>query len=105
MKTKYSKNEQKIINEFRSALIDCKAGISDDCRAFESYDGENELPSIQVTFGLTQNEAGEFSWGVQTGDNSYSGAAYHHKNWGVITLFRRSNSRQLAIDAFEQCME
>lgn len=56
------------------------------------------LPSIQLTIGYTDKE----NWSYQTGDNSFMGAAYHHRYWGVVQVYRRSNSKELADDILQQ---
>lgn len=70
-----------------------KRYIGDDCRASE----EDTLPSIQLTVG-----ADEKGWDYQSGDNSYSGGAYFYRYWGVVSVYRRSNSRELARDILDQ---
>lgn len=70
-----------------------KEDIGDEYRASE----EDTLPSMQLTVA-----ADEKGWDWQTGDNSYSGGAYFHRHWGVVTVYRRSNSRELARDLLEQ---
>lgn len=70
-----------------------KKHIGDDYRASD----EDSLPSMQLTVA-----ADERGWDYQTGDNSYSGGAYFHRHWGVVTVYRRSNSRELARDLIEQ---
>lgn len=70
-----------------------KICIADDYRAFE----EDEIPGIQLTIG-----ADESGWGYQTGDNSYSGAAYHHKHWAVIGVYRDTNCRNAAKEIINQ---
>lgn len=74
-------------------VINVKEHIGDDYRASD----EDTLPSIQLTVG-----ADEKGWDYQTGDNSYSGGAYLHRFWGVVTVYRRSNSRELAREILEQ---
>ncbi len=83
-------------NQLRLTLIDLKKHICDD------YIAEGDtLPSIQVTIGA--NIQGE--WSYQTGDNSYSGAAYRYPHWAVIQLYRRSNCLELARDIRDQLAE
>ena len=65
-----------------------KSTIADDYRAFE----DSDEPSIQLTVGI--DEAGD--WDYQTGDNSYSGAAYHYPHWAVTAVYRNSNCREVA---------
>lgn len=103
MKTQAQKNEQKIVNEFRSLLVSLKKTIGDDYQVEGAEDGAP--PCMQVTFGMSRNEDGELSWGYQTGDNSYSGGAYGHPAWGIVYLSRRSNSLELANKAFDECFD
>lgn len=65
-----------------------KRTICDEYRAFE----DDEKPGIQLTVGMSLDG----SWDYQTGDNSYSGGAYHHPYWGVVGVYRNSNCRELA---------
>ena len=78
-----------------SALIRAiKAEISDDYRA---YPDEDE-PGVMLTIG--SDAAGR--WSYQTGDNSFMGGAYGYPYWGVVAVYRDSNSRDLAREAIEQ---
>lgn len=78
-----------------------KSDICDDYRA--SDDPGDTMPGMQVTIGFTPaNEDKAASWSYQTGDNSYSGGAYSHPHWAVVSLYRRSNSRELAEDCASQ---
>ena len=78
-----------------------KPDIGDEYRACE----DDECPGMQVTIGATPDEDGNLSWSYQTGDNSYTGGAYSHHNWGVIYLYRRSKSAELAHAAVEEIAE
>jgi hypothetical protein len=71
-----------------------KGGICDDYRAFD-YD---DCPGVQLTIGI--NESGD--WDYQTGDNSYTGSAYHYPHWAVVGIYRRSNSVEVARDIQSQ---
>ena len=75
----------KVLAELVSGI---KSTIADDYRAFE----DSDEPSIQLTVGI--DEAGD--WDYQTGDNSYSGAAYHYPHWAVTAVYRNSNCREVA---------
>lgn len=75
-----------------------KKDIADDYRAFEG----DEIPGIQLTVGVN-TETGK--WSYQTGDNSYTGGAYHYPVWGVVGVYRRSNSREVARDIVSQIHE
>lgn len=41
-------------------------------------------------------------WDYQTGDNSYSGAAYHYPIWGVTSVYPKSKSKDLAQSILNQ---
>lgn len=71
-----------------------KQSICDDYRAFE----EEGIPGIQLTVAC--DEKG--NWDYQTGDNSYSGAAYHYPHWAVVGVYRRSNSKEVAREIQDQ---
>lgn len=89
-------------NEWARLLRRLKPDIGDEYRA--SDDPDDDIPGMQVTFGVTLNEDGGLSWSYQTGDNSYSGGAYGHPVWAVVSLYRRSNSRELAAEAMEEAL-
>ena len=76
------------INELSFALKDIKRYIY------------SKTDYITVTLG-----ADESGYGMQTGDNSYTGAAYGFRHWGVTDLYRRSNCRELAKELIEQILE
>lgn len=57
---------------------------------------EYRSEGMDVTFGYDGDD-----WGWQTGDNSFTGGAYGYQNWYVITLTRKSNSRELAKEVVE----
>lgn len=56
-----------------------------------------DSPEVQVTIGAKFQD-NEFDWDYQTGNNEYSGAAYLYPHWGVTTLYKRSNCKDLAQD-------
>jgi len=87
------------IGEIAKLLTQLKPDIGDDYRA--SDDPEDSTPGMQVTIGADETGA----WSYQTGDNSYTGGAYGMPYWGVISLYRRSNCRDLARDAVDQIAE
>lgn len=75
--------------------------IGDDYRA--SDDPDDETPGMQLTVGFTPETADkDFSWSYQTGDNSYSGGAYFHAHWGVVSIYRDSNPAELAAELADQ---
>ena len=83
-----------ILKDLTALVAHVKTFIGDDYRAFD----ESDEPSIQLTVGA--NEAGE--WDYQTGDNSYSGAAYFYPHWAVVGVYRDSNAREVAKDIQNQ---
>lgn len=85
------KHKLPTIKEVTQLLKGIKKFIGDEYRAFE----DDDRPGIQVTIGV-DTETGE--WDYQTGDNSYSGAAYFYPIWGVGYLYRNSNCREVAKD-------
>jgi hypothetical protein len=87
------------IKELSALIKAVKQSIDNDCRA--SDDNEDTLPGIQLTCGI--NYQGE--WSYQTGDNSYTGSAYGYPYWAVISVYRRSNSRDLAREILDQWLE
>jgi hypothetical protein len=82
------------IEELARLVRAVKKDICDEYRAFEG----DETPSIQLTVGAD----GEGDWSYQTGDNSYCGAAYHYPHWGVVGVYRSSDSREVAKDILNQ---
>lgn len=74
-----------------------KTTIGDDYRA-EGWE-EDKTPSMTVTVGCNTSTG---DWSYQTGDNSFTGGAYHYPTWAVVTLTRRSNSNDLAADILDQ---
>jgi hypothetical protein len=83
------------IKDLAAELSHAKRHIEDDMIAMDET-----APSIDVT--LACDETG---YALQLGDNSYSGSAYSFRHWGVTSLFRNSNCRELARDLIEQCRE
>ena len=74
--------------------------IADDYRA--SDDPDDETPGIQLTIGC--DDALE-QWSYQTGDNSYTGGAYHYRHWAVVEVYRDSDAAELAADIVRQLGE
>jgi len=81
--------------ELATELTRLKTLIDDDMVA----EGD-DTPSMDITLGSDHK-----GYGLQTGDNSYTGGAYGFAHWGVTTLTRRSNCRELAKDLHEQCID
>jgi hypothetical protein len=85
------------ISELSELVRAVKQSICDDYQAFEN----DETPGIQLTVACDD----EGSWDYQTGDNSYSGAAYFYPHWAVVGVYRRSNSKEVARDIQDQLSE
>lgn len=93
-----------VIRQWQSLFVALKEDIGDEYRA--SDDPEDDTPGMCVTIGFTpETEDKDASWSYQTGDNSYTGGAYGHPHWAVVSLYRRSNSRELAEDCADQIAE
>ena len=83
--------------DLEAMLKTLKGTISDDDRSHE----EASLPSLAVTIGAELTPDG-IAWNYQTGDNSFTGAAYGFRHWGIVDIHRRDNCRRLANDIVEQ---
>ena len=90
-----------LIKDLASLIKQLKPTIGDEYRASE-FDSEDDPPSMLLTVGWSA-ESGDWSW--QTGDNSYSGGAYHYPTWATVAIYRRSNSKELARDIQNQLSE
>jgi hypothetical protein len=62
-----------LIKDLRPLIKNVKSYIADD------------IPGMQLTIGWDQ-DSGE--WSYQTGDNSFTGGAYHYPTWGVVGVYR-----------------
>ncbi len=87
------------VKDLTALFVSLKSQIGDEYRASE--DSEDNMPGMCVTIGA--NDQG--NWSYQTGDNSFTGDAYGYPHWAVVSLYRRSNSRELAKDAIDQLAE
>lgn len=90
------------IREVSALIRSLKPYIHDDMVPDDPWDEEDLVPRMDVTIGADP-ETGK--WSYQTGDNSYTGGAYHYQYWGVITITRRCNSRDMAREAIDQIAE
>ena len=96
-----------LVPEWTELFKALKKHIGDEYRARD----DDTLPGMCVTIGFTpaaDDTAGNITvhkparWNYQTGDNSYTGGAYGHPHWAVVSLYRRSNCRELAEDCANQ---
>ncbi len=83
------------IGELASLIKELKGQIGDDYRV--SDDPSDDTPGMCLTIGCSYDK----NWSYQTGDNSYSGGAYAHPFWGVGSIYRNSNSREVAKEIIE----
>ena len=77
-------------------VMHVKRHIADDYRA--SDDPDDNTPGIYLTVGANENG----DWDYQTGDNSFTGGAYGYPHWAVVSVYRKSNSRELAREIQDQ---
>jgi len=77
--------------------------IGDEYRASEFDD---DTPGMCLTIGFTPETVDKsMSWSYQTGDNSFSGGAYCHANWAVVSLYRDSDPAEVANEIASQLAE
>jgi hypothetical protein len=74
------------LTELTNLLEGIKPQICEECI------DEDGQAYIEVTIGVSIDG----SWDYQTGDNSFSGAAYRHKDWGVTYIYADSDCEELA---------
>ena len=85
------------IKDLEDLVKAVKQDIQDDYRAYET----DTIPGILLTVGADAKG----DWSYQTGDNSFTGGAYHYPCWGVVGVYRRSSSREVARDLKRQIEE
>lgn len=78
--------------------------ICDDYRATDEPD--DETPGMMLTIGFTPATPDkDASWHYQTGDNSFTGGAYGHPHWAVVSLYRDSVPSEVAEEIASQIGE
>ena len=95
---------ERVRPEWETLVKELIPEIRDDYRAFDDPFNEEDEPSMCLTVGATYKD-GEISWNYQTGDNSYSGGAYLHRDWAVVTLTRESDPKEVAEQIIEELWE
>ena len=85
-------------SDIRLLVRDLQLCIAPDDRADECSDE----PSILLTIGVSRDDSGRYSFGYQTGDNSFNGAAYFHPAWGVATVTSDCDPDRVAADILDQ---
>lgn len=103
MKTPTEKQYFRLEAEITKLLKALKHDVCDEYRCTD--DSNDNTPGMLVTVGATPDEDGNLSWSYQTGDNSYTGGAYGHRNWGIGYLYRRSNCKKVASDIVNEIAE
>lgn len=92
----------KFTHKRRRMLAELPHGGGDDAY-FWTDDNE---PGMCLTVGFTpKTEEKDYSWGYQTGDNSYTGGAYSHPHWAVVYLSRDSKPSEIAEEISGQIAE
>jgi hypothetical protein len=74
--------------------------VSTLIKRIKQYGVDKEGLDLTVAYDPKSKE-----WSYQTGDNSYSGAAYLYPIWGVTTIFPRSKSKDLAREVINQIQD
>lgn len=77
-----------LIKDLASLVKSLKKDIDDDYR----IDEDDDKPGMCLTIGWSNDG----DWNYQTGDNSFSGGAYFHPHWAIVSIYRRSNSLEIA---------
>lgn len=88
------------IKQVSALLRALKKDIGDEYRA--SDDPCDDTPGMAITIGINP-ETGD--WSYQTGDNSYTGGAYGYHYWGVGSLYRSTNCRELARELIDDAAD
>jgi hypothetical protein len=97
-------NLKELEPEFELLVTELIPTIADDYRAFEDFDPEDDVPSMQLTVATDDLAS---CWSFQTGDNSFTGNAYGLPHWAVVYLTRDSDPNDVAkeiADQLEDCL-
>lgn len=70
-----------------------KQDIELNPKDFTESEDDDAAPYIKITIACNADLK---DWQFQTGDNSYSGACYHRKHWGIIDVFQDSDAALVA---------
>jgi len=89
------------IKEVSAWLRDLKREITDDMIGGE-WGCDSKVPYMDVTLAWSGDKD---DWTIQSGDNSFTGSAYHYRHWAVGTLQRRTNTRELARELISEAYE
>ena len=97
---RFSLFKEEILPEVTKLLESLVKDIGDEYRASE--DPEDDTPAMRITIACKDDLAG---WSYQTGDNSFTGGCYGSPYWGVGTLTRDSDCKELAEKLIEDMLE
>ena len=87
---------------FMNELIKIIEGVKEEYTKY--YIDDEEIECLQLTVGSNGDKGfdGEVEFGCQTGDNSYTGAAYGYRCWGVAYIYDDTDSKETAEEIAEQ---
>lgn len=95
---------ERMLPEWTSLVAALIPDIHDDYRASDEPD--DDTPAMSLTIGFTPATADrDASWSYQTGDNSFTGGAYGHPHWAVVTLTRDCVPSEVAEEIASQLGE
>lgn len=100
--------ESGVIDGITSYIKDISCGLDDlpDDYEFDEPGETRENIHVQFTIGITWEKFGRLyilkQFGCQSGDNSYTGAAYFHPHWGVGTITSEHQDFNKAFELIEE---
>ena len=86
--------------DFSEQLINLVKHVQFDLLPYEDDEETGELIHDWNDLTVGMNESGDWDW--QSGDNSYSGAAYFYPHWAVVSISAESNPEEIAEDIKDQ---
>jgi hypothetical protein len=90
------------IRDLQRELTRLKSYIEEETALYEEETALYEEETAHLDVTLACDESG---YALQIGDNSFTGAAYSFRHWGVGTLWRSSNCTELARELIENCRD
>ncbi len=87
---------------FMNQLVEIIEGVKEEYTKY--YIDDEEIECLQLTVGSNGEacEDGDIKFGCQTGDNSYTGAAYGYRCWGIGYIYDDTDSKVAAEEIIEQ---
>jgi hypothetical protein len=89
-------NQRTLRRDLAALVRDVRAQIQPEYRAYD----DSDTPSILLTVGADRH-----GWSYQTGDNSFTGGAYGYSAWGVVAVYRDTNSFEAADHLIDELHE